>query len=105
MTDPGDVVHISLTRNQLDMVGSAIAATLRAIPLDASSKARSDYADLFSEWKAKAARATNPEASSLLTPTQYAARHGLTRQAVTAQCRNGRLPAKRIGGRWLIEDQ
>ena len=37
-----------------------------------------------------------------MTPAAYAAQAGVSQQAVTGWCRNGRLEAYRRNGRWLI---
>jgi excisionase family DNA binding protein len=43
-----------------------------------------------------------PDASSELTPSEAAARVGVSPQAIRKACATGRLPARRIGGRWVI---
>ena len=39
----------------------------------------------------------------LVTPKVFADMFGVTRQTVCSLCRNGELPAYRIGGQWRIK--
>jgi excisionase family DNA binding protein len=41
-------------------------------------------------------------AREVLTPTEYAELAGRSRSWVEERCRDGRLPAIRDGGRWLL---
>ena len=41
-------------------------------------------------------------AREVLTPTEYAGLAGRSRSWVEERCRDGRLPAIRDGGRWLL---
>lgn len=47
---------------------------------------------------------TNPQQSTTwITTTQAAQQLGCTDRAVRKWCSNGRIPATRCGGRWLIQ--
>lgn len=38
-----------------------------------------------------------------MRPSEYAEKHGLSRQAVTKALREGRLPGKQVNGSWVVE--
>jgi hypothetical protein len=48
-------------------------------------------------------RPAEPDVAQVMTAGEWARRHGRSGRSVRRDCATGRLPARRVGGMWLID--